>query len=581
MIFVTKRVAGLVFLSGAGLLACMSQDALRPSDFDQTMTIGSKASDKGEGRDAQLVYLLLSAEMAGQRGQSAVALDNYLKAAELSHDPRIAARAVQVALFVKDNGKLQQAVALWRSRDPGSPDARRLSVLLELKAGHMDAAREQLAALLSMSEVDLDSTLFDLIKLLDAEVPQEQAFALMSGLSQQLPDNAEVHLAYAALAGSKGKLDIALNEIEMALQLHPDWGRARLLQAQVMAQMGNEAAAGSALTKALKAEPDNLRLHLFYAQFLARKGDLKGAEKELARILARNPGDEDALYTRALIWLESGSLDKARQSLIPLTRSAQWKDQACFYLGLADARQNRLQGALDWFDRVESGSKLFEARVSALTAVMKLGNAQEARQRLIRLRKEFPAESLRLYLLEAELLAGSADVNGAFDVLTQALAANPGQPQLMYARALVAEQLDRLEVVEADLRGVLEKSPDDANALNALGFTLADRFPERLGEAKTLIERANEIRPGDPAILDSLGWVNYRMGSYSEAVSYLRQAYAMLSDPEIGAHLGEALWESGQRSEARKVWGQVVKKAPRHEAVKSVMLRYPDAFKGR
>jgi Flp pilus assembly protein TadD len=578
---VSKRIAGLICLSGVGLFACMSQDALRSSDFEQTMDIGSKASAEGGGEDAELVYLLLSAEMAGQRGQSGVALDNYLKAAELSHDPRVAARAVQVALFVKDNAKLQQAAALWRTRDPASPDARRLSVLLELKAGHMDAAREQLAALLSMPEVDLDSTLLDLVKLLDAEVPQEQAFALMSSLTQQFPDSAEVHLAYAALAGSKGKLEIALDEIERSLALHPDWGRARLLQAQVMAQMGHTDAAGNALVKALKADPDNLRLRLFYAQFLARGGDFKGASHELDRILAKNPGDEDALFTRALIWLESGDMDKARQSLIPLVKSSAWKEQASFYLGLADARQNRLQAALEWFDRVESGPKLFDARINAVTAAMKLGQQQEARQRLIRLRKEFPAESLRLYLLEAELLSSGGDANGSFDVLTQALEAHPGQTDLLYARALVAEHLGRLEVVEADLRAVLEKNPDDANALNALGFTLADHYPERLNEAKTLIVRANEVKPGEPAILDSLGWVNYRMGNYDEAIAYLREAFARMFDPEIGAHLGEALWESGQRREAQKIWAQVLKKAPQHQAIKAIKLRYPEAFNGR
>lgn len=576
---VSKRIAGLICLSSVALFACRSQDALRPADFEHTIDARGKALALSVSPDAELVYRVLTAEMAGQRGQSGLALDEYLKAAELSHDPRVAARAVQIALFVKDNDKLLQASRLWRSRDPLNPDARRLSVLLEVKAGNMDVAIEQLTALMAMPDVDLDSTLLDLIKLLNTDVKEEQAFSVMTALAQRFPTTAEIHLAYAALAGNKGKLDVALREIELALALHPDWGRAHLLQAQVMTQMGNTGAAGNVLIKALKADPDNLHLRLFYAQNLAREGNLKGAGVELDRILAKSPYDEDALFTRALVWLESNQLDKARASLMPLVKSAAWKDQACFYLGLADARQNRMQQALEWFDRVQSGSKLLDARVDAITALIKLGQAKEARQRLITLRKEFPDESLRLYLIEAELLSNGGDDNGAFDVLSQALEANPGKPELMYARALVAERLDRLEVVEADLRAVLEKSPDEPNALNALGFTLADRFPERLNEAKTLIVRANELKPGEPAILDSLGWVNYRLGNYSEALIYLQQAFTALTDPEIGAHLGEVLWESGRHKEAQKIWATVMKKAPGHVALKAVKQRYPEAFK--
>jgi tetratricopeptide (TPR) repeat protein len=161
--------------------------------------------------------------------------------------------------------------------------------------------------------------------------------------------------------------------------------------------------------------------------------------------------------------------------------------------------------------------------------------------------------------------------------LTHGLGELPGQPELLYTRALVAEELNKLDVLEADLRAVLVKKPDDANALNALGFTLADRS-ERLEEAKGYIAKALQLRPDDPAIMDSYGWVLFRLGDYPGALDYLRRAYAKIKDPEMGAHLGEVLWVSGQKQDAKKIWTEALRKAPDHKDMKKVMARYPEAF---
>lgn len=163
-------------------------------------------------------------------------------------------------------------------------------------------------------------------------------------------------------------------------------------------------------------------------------------------------------------------------------------------------------------------------------------------------------------------------------MLNRALEAMPGQVELLYTRALVAEELGKPEVLEADLRAVLEKKPDDPNALNALGFTLADRG-ERLDEAKRYIAKSLELKPDDPAILDSYGWVHYRLGDYPTALEYLRRAYGLLKNPEIGAHFGEVLWESGKREEAKKVWEECLRQDADDKDMKKVMARYPEAFK--
>ncbi len=529
-------------------------------------------------RDSDIVYLLLAAELAGQRGQYDLALNNYLQVARRDSDPRVAERATQIALYLKDTNRALEAASLWAERDPKSVPARRVAAMLLLKAGQVDKAVEQFRALLALPNPDLENTLIELVKWLDAEVDKADALKAMRQLVEEFPNEAELHFAYALLASGKGEHQLALEETQRALALHPDWNRARLLQAQVMSQMGDSKAARDAVQRALKNDPGNLRLRLIYSQFLAKTGDYKAAERELTRILDKEPGNHDARFAFASILMEMGQLDRAKQEFLALTEVAKWQSQAYFYLGLIEAKRDRLDSSLHWFDKIVSGPLRFDAQVNAITALINLGRLGEARQRLSEVRKGFPNEALRLYLLEAELLSKTKDYEEAFDLLSEALEELPGQLELLYARALVAEQLHRYDVLEADLRAVLEKNPNDPNALNALGYTLADRG-ERLEEARSFLDRAIGMKPDDPAIMDSYGWLQYRLGDRDAALEYLRRAYDLVRDPEIGAHLGEVLWESGKYQEARKVWRESLKKDPNQEDMKRIKARYRDAFK--
>lgn len=573
-------VKRLVYLACAGafLISGCAGLGMSRKGADGGMESDLRTSARPVERDSELVYLLLAAELAGQRGQYEVALKNYLQVARRDSDPQIAERATQIALYLKDSDKALEAAQLWSERDPKSVSARRVAAMLLLKTGQVDAAIAQFQALLALPNPDLENTLIELVKWLDAELPKEQALAAMQQLVGHFPREAELHFAYALLASGKGEHQLALEETERALALHPDWSRARLLQAQVMSQMGDSKAARDAVQRALKAEPGNMRLRLIYAQFLAKTGDFKMAERELSRILDKEPDNHDARFALASTLMEMGQVDRAKQYFLELTEVSKWQSQAYFYLGLIEAKRERLDNSLRWFDKINSGPLQFDAQVNAITALINLGRMGEARQRLGQVRKAFPNEALRLYLLEAELLSKNKDYDAAFELLSEALEQLPGQLELLYARALVAEELGRFDVLEADLQAVLEKHPDDPNALNALGYTLVDRNV-RLDEAKDYLDKAIELKPEDPAILDSYGWLQYRLGDHPAALDYLRRAYDLVRDPEIGAHLGEVLWESGKRQEAKKVWREAIKKDPDQDAVKKVRARYKDAFK--
>ena len=521
----------------------------------------------------EVLYLLLSAEIAGQRGDFVVALDHYLEAARRTRDVRVAERAVQIALFLKDTGKALEALDIWVALDPSSASARKVAILLYLQAGKHEQALDQIKALLAMArqENDFESTLFDIAGLLEKDASGD-ALSIMSELARVYPDKAEVRYAYAGLALNQKQLMLALKEVRKALALRPDWRRALLLEAEITVQMGDEPAAHAIFRDALQKAPDDTRLRMVYARYLVKLGDYTAAESQFARIVADQPGDHDALFALALVRLQLKQKSSARKILKQLVAVPKWGDQASLYLGRLEAEEGRIDAALQWFDRVSSGPMALEAGLNAVSVAASNDRLSEADKRLQRLRERFPKQQLRFYLIEAEILNNKKDYQAAFSLLTRALDEMPGQPELLYTRALTAERLNRLDVLETDLKAILAENPDDANALNALGYTLADRT-RRYEESLRYLQRAIELKPDDPVVIDSYGWLQYRLGHYDLALEYLQRAYRLVQDPEIAGHLAEVLWMMGRRSEAESIWKEVLEREPDNESIQKVRSR--------
>ena len=539
---------------------------------------GAPSGEQALDDHAEPVYLVLAAEIAGQRGQYEVALDSYLKLSRLTPDPKVAERATQIALYVKDAPKALEAATLWLEREPGNLAATRVLAMLEVRAGRMDEAEKAFRHLLDLRDPQLEDTLVDMVKWLDAEAAGEQSLKTMQALSGRFPKVPEMHFAYALLASNRGLDALAREELDQALALRPGWGRARLLDVQLVAQTGNVKAAQAAVARALQANPGNPRLRLIQAQMLAKSGNLKGAERELQALLVKDYGDHDARFALASVWMDMGQHDRARHEFESLVDDPRWQVQSSFSLGVIDVRQGRLESALKRFDSVAGSPMAFDASLNAVSALAGLERYGEARSRLAEIRKRFPNEAVRLYLIESDLLSRGREFQSAHDALSEAITQSPGQPDLLYARAMVAEHLGRLDLLEADLKQVLVQKPEDPLALNALGFSLADHGGDRLTEAEDYIRRALAKRPGDPAILDSYGWVLYRRGKTQEALTPLRKAYGLFRDPEIAAHLGEVLWVSGQKAEARKVWAEGFRKNPEQDDILRVRKAYPEGF---
>lgn len=527
-------------------------------------------------RRVDTLFSLLSAELAGQRGQFDAALKGYLDAARAGLDPRIAERATHVALAAKRHNQALEAAQLWRAQDPDNTAARKVLLSLYLMSGAREHALIELNALLR-TDGDVDELLVDIAKLLGADLPKEESLGLMAYLAERFPQRAEMHFAYALLAMNLDESRLAMEEVNKALSLRRNWSRARGLQAQLAARAGDNRLARAILEKALRTEPGNIQLRLILAEQLMRLNDFRGAEGQFRRVLRKQPDHEDASFGLAMALLQSKREEAARVVLLPLAENSRWRSQASYYLGLLEVQRKHWDEAVEWFDAVEGGALVLEAQLNALAALSAANRDAEAIERLHQLRKRIPGEALRFYLMEAELMTRRDNQAGAFDVLTQALGEMPGRHELLYTRALVAERLDRLDVLETDLSAILRDNPDDANALNALGYTLVDKT-SRFHEAQRYLERALELKPEDPAILDSFGWLQYRLGNHQSAITYLRKAYERTQDAEIAAHLGEVLWVTEQKGEARGIWRKAMRKEPGNEYMLRVREHFPEAF---
>lgn len=561
---VLLAVAGILLTTGCAT-SRKAIEAGAPPPFNDTTA-----------RRVDTLFSLLSAEIAGQRGQFDAALKGYLEAARAGLDPRIAERATQIALAAKQPDQALEAAQIWRAQDPDNAAARKVLLSLYLKTGAKEHAVAELDALLQAGG-DVEGLVMDIARLLAADLPKEESLGLMGYLVERYPQRAEMHFAYALLAMNLDETRLAQEEVDKALALRRNWPRARGLQAQLAARAGNSRLARAILEKALRSEPENIQLRLILAEQLMRLNDFRGAEAQFRRVLRKQPDHEDASFGLAMALLQSKRDEAARAVLQPLAENSRWRSQASYYLGLLEVQRKHWDEAVEWFDAVEGGPLALEAQLNAVAALSAANRYAEAIERLHQLRKRLPNEALRFYLMEAELLTRRDDQAGAFDVLSQALGELPGRHELLYTRALVAERLDRLDVLEADLTAILQDDPDDANALNALGYTLVDKT-SRFHEAQRYLERALELKPEDPAILDSYGWLQYRLGNHESAITYLRRAYERTHDAEIAAHLGEVLWATGRKEDARAIWRKAMQKEPGNEYMQRVREHFPEAF---
>ena len=522
---------------------------------------------------APLLYGMLLGEIAGQRGKLDVSGASYLEAARQSNDPRIAERALKISVYAKKQQLALQAARRWVELAPENLEARQSLAVLALRTDNQQEALEQFEYLLQQSQDGGSDPYQSLLALLAREPEQDRALKVMKQLVALRPQDPGAHFAYARLAVHAKNQPLAKQEVERSLQLRPDWTPALILQAQIHLDQGQGELARQQLQAALKRKPKDADLRLAYARLLVDLDDFDAARAEYRTLLKQQPDDGQVVYSLALLALEANQLEEAQDFFEKLVALDYQVQQAYYYLGAIAEEQNNRSRALRWYQKVEQGDHWIEVQIRIARLEAQGDDVDAARERLRKLRLGHPAQAQRLFLVEGDILIQLGRYQEAYALYSQYLETQPDDSEILYARALTAEKLDRLDEAERDFRKVLQQDPENTRTLNALGYTLADRT-ERYEEALVYVQKAFIQTPDDPAVIDSMGWVLYRLGRLQEARDYLQKAYDMTGDSEIGAHLGEVMWTMGDKDAARAVWDKARRDSPDNAVLEEALRRF-------
>lgn len=526
---------------------------------------------KGE-MTPDLMYAIMLAEVAVKRGNFTVAVDAYVYATEFTGDEEIAARATRLAIFAKRYQDALKTALIWEKAEPDNQELKHVLALLYLRNGDLDASQRYIEGIFAQSQSP-KQVFAQLSKVLAGEENRSAVLELMGRLVKQHEKLPEAHLAYAGLALAANEYQPAHSSLDRAAALRPNWWQVYELRSRIFVLQGQWPEAENALKKAIRLRPKDLQLGLRYARMLFQQGKYDEAKAQFSKLLKHRPNDPDVLFPLGLLNMQQQLFGEAEKQFRQLVGMGQRVDDASYYLGLIAERDKRLDEARHWYRNVRSGEHVYAAVRRFTLLKMEEEGLEATLEYLHRLSFESASDKMRLLQLEAEVLTTAKEYERAYTVYSRALDSYPDAVELLYARSILAERLKKPEVMERDLRHVLKLEPDSADAMNALGYSWADQGVH-LQEAYRLILRAHELKPDSGPILDSLGWVLYRLGKLKEAEGYLQRAYNMLRDGEVAAHLGEVYWELGKQDKARKLWREAIKREPEHEILQRVMKKY-------
>lgn len=521
--------------------------------------------------EAQMLQEYLLAEIASQRGETLPAINSLVSLARRSGDPRFARRAVELAFQSRQQARGLDAASLWMSLEPDSSLARQAMAVLLVNQGSLETAKQSLKPLLQ-DPARAPAIYLQLNALLArfrdkaavAEAVKELA-ALQPGLAQ-----AQFSLA-VALAGNKEGVG-ALLAARRAIEISPDFEPAAVMVGQLLSET-NPAAARAHFEKHLAAQPNAIEVRVSFARLLAAERQLDQAAAEFRKLEALRPEDPEMPFALGLIAQQAQDYAAAEAAYRrTLELNVRDRNPVWMQLGQVEEARKNWDAALAWFEKIDGDDYLVPSRLRMAGIINKQKGMESARAFLREAGAASAEREVQFVIAESQLLRDARDFKGAMSVLSDGLNRNPDHIDLLYDRAMVLEKLDDVQGLERDLRKVISLKPDHAHAYNALGYTLADRNV-RLEEALQLIEKATTLAPRDGFILDSLGWAHFRMGNLDKAVAVLREAFGLRNDPEIAAHLGEALWKAGQREEAIKLLDSSQRLHPGNEALEAAARR--------
>lgn len=527
----------------------------------------------------EVMYKYLAAELAFQRGEAFAAYATMLSIARSTNDPRLARRAVEFAAAGSLSAEALKAARLWRELAPHSEEAAQALLGLQIASGRIDEAKQSLAQqLAAATPATLPTAIANMQRQLARVPDRARGMALMRELLEPYRNSVDAQLTLAQIAMVGGDRTTALREARDALAKHPSSELAALTLAQIL---DNKSESAKVLSDFLQKNPKAREVRLAYSRMMFEQNRLADAKKEFQALLQHYPNDQTALYAAGLLAAQMSELKEAEGFLSAYVRTLGGEPdrerdstQALMVLSQIAEQRDDIAGALKWLEMVDSSAQGSYLGATLKRAQLTARNGQFDAARAILSGAEVGSDDERVRLLigESQLLRDAGRLPEALQLIEDALTQHKDNIDLLYEHAMLAEKAGQLELMERQLRQVMKIAPENQHAYNALGYSLADRNI-RLQEAYDLIRKAVSLAPEDPYIMDSLGWVEFRLGRFEQAEATLRRAYGIKADPEIAAHLGEVLWVLGREDEALKLWRNANAKDPRNETLRGTLQR--------
>lgn len=522
---------------------------------------------------ADSFFDFLVGETALQRNQPDVAVESFIRLARETRNPRFAEHATDVALQARRFGEAQEAIDLWVTLEPDSMQARQAAVALFVANGQLENVRPHVEQLLRLEPETVDKAFMQINKLLSNHPDREAVLKLVRQLASAYPDLPEAHFAVSQAAWSANEFKSASKAMNEALKLRPEWEMAAVHQGQILQKIDKNKTL-SFYDQYLEQFPRANDMRIAYIRMLMEEKEFDRGREQFQKLELANPSNADIALAIGLLSAELNDLQSAEKYF---KRALQlgFEDASTVYFNLGRVHEIAQHDAeaMEAYRKVTGGERFIFSRVRYAFLLAKRDGVAAARKYLKTVRVENQQQRTQLLITESQLLRDNNDFRGAYDLLDAYLRKHPDQIELLYDRALMADKIGRLDVLERDLRKLIELRPDNAHAYNALGYSLAERGLQ-LPEALSLIRKAIELSPDDPFIMDSLGWVYYRMGDLKKGVKYLKQAFDVRSDPEIAAHYGELLWMNGAKEDAKKIWQSALEEHPENEMLLETVKRF-------
>ena len=532
------------------------------------------------------LYSLMLAELAAGRQQYDITLSNYIEEANNTGDLGVITRAARLSQYFRKYDQTLEMSKLWLEQKPNDIEANAIIASAYIEKREPIQAltyAEKILAIISSTQSPQTNGDIDANK--SAAITETIAnFSRSSGsltkltlieryldLIKRYPNYPAIKVGLSILYQSQPDTAAAYKVIEQALAQDSNYLPAIMQEIQLLQASKQNEKAIKKIKALLVDQPDNNRLRLLYARMLTQT-DINAAYDEFSLLAEQSPQHLDIQFSKALISLELKKIDEAKLILENLLGKNYRDNTVNFYLGSIAELENNGKQALHYYFAVNSGEDYVPAHSRAARIMAKQGNINQAQAHFKQLREKSPDRRPELYAAEAEVLQQLEQTTLAISVLSQAISEFPDNTNLRYNRSSLYEQTNQLDLMENDLRHALSVEPESASTLNALGYFLTSRT-SRHQEAYALINKAITLKPNDPAILDSMGWVLFNLGRNEEAIDYLRKAFELFPDPEVAAHLGEALWVNGKKQEAQNIWNNNLRDNPNDSRIIDTMKR--------